>query len=177
MGVGKLRDCKVKLRVDETVEPVVQRQHRIPFHIRKKVEAELDHLEEEDIIKKVTGPTTWVSPLVFAPEKNTDEIRICVDLRQPNTAIKRTRHHMPINDELINDLNGATIFTKLDLRQGYHQLMHDEESRNLTTFSTHKGFRHYERLCFGVNSAAEIFQHKVSETIQDIPDAKICQMM
>ena len=90
MGVGKLRDCQVKLYVDETVEPVVQRQRHIPFHILKKVEAELDHLEEEDIIEKVTGPTTWVSPLVFAPNKNTDEIRICVDLRQPNTAIKRT---------------------------------------------------------------------------------------
>ena len=84
---------------------------------------------------------------------------------------------MPITDELINDLNGATIFSKLDLRKGYHQLMRDEESRNLTTFSTHIGLHHYKRLCFGVNSAAEIFQHKISETIQDIPDAKICQTM
>ena len=91
VGVGKLRDCKVKLYVDETVEPVAQSQRRIPFYIRKKVEAELDCLEEEDIIEKVTDPTTWVSPLVFAPKKNTDKIRICVDLRQPNTAIKRTQ--------------------------------------------------------------------------------------
>ena len=79
---------------------------------------------------------------------------------------------MPTTDELINDLNGATIFSKLDLRQEYHQLMLDEESRNLTTFSNHKGLHHYTRLCFGVNSAAEIFQHKISETIQDIPNAK-----
>ena len=78
---------------------------------------------------------------------------------------------MPTTDELINDLNGA-IFSKLDLRQGYQQLMLDEESRHLTTFSTHKGLCHYKRLCFGVNSAAEIFQHKISEMIQDIPNAK-----
>ena len=136
------------------------------------MEAELDRLEEEDIIEKVTGPTTWVSPLVFAPEKNTDEIRICVDLRQPNTAIKKTRHPKPTTDELINVLNGEIIFSKLDLRQGYHQLILDEESRNLTTFSTHKGLRRYKRLRSGVNSAAEIFQHKVTETIQDIPNAK-----
>ena len=95
-----------------------------------------------------------------------------VDLRQPNTAIKRTRHLMPTTDELINDLNGATIFPKLGFRQGYHQLMLDEEFGNLTTFSTHKGLRCYKRLCFCVNSAAEIFQHKISETIQDIPNAK-----
>ena len=75
---------------------------------------------------------------------------------------------MPTTDELINDLNCATIFSKLDLRQGYHQLMLDEESRNLTTFSSHKGLRRYKRLCFGVDSAAEIFQHKISETIHDI---------
>ena len=79
---------------------------------------------------------------------------------------------MPTTDELINDLNGATIFPKLDFRQGYHQLMLDEKSGNLTTFSTHKGLRCYKRLCFCVNSAAEIFQHKISETIQDIPNAK-----
>ena len=79
---------------------------------------------------------------------------------------------MPTTDELINDSNGATIFSKLDLGQGYHQLMLDEESKNLTTFSTHKRLRRYKRLCFGVNSAAEIFQHKISETIQDIPNAK-----
>ena len=67
VGTGKLRGYKMKLHVDETVEPVVQRQRRILFHIRKKVEVELDRLKEEDIIEKVTGPTTWVSPLVFAP--------------------------------------------------------------------------------------------------------------
>ena len=78
---------------------------------------------------------------------------------------------MPTTDELINDLNGATIFSRLDLRQGYHQLILDEESRNLT-FSTHRGLRRYKRLCFGVNSAAEVFQHKIGETIQDIPNAK-----
>ena len=104
------------------------RQRCIPFHICKKVEAELDRLEEEDIVEKVTGPTTWVSPLLFAPKENTDEIRICVDLRQPNTAIKRTRHPMSTTDELINGLNGATIFSKIDLRLRYHQLMLDEES-------------------------------------------------
>ena len=70
VGVGKLIDCQVKLHADETVEPVVQRQQRIPFHIHKKVETEFDCLEEEEeIIETVTGPTTWASPLVFAPKE------------------------------------------------------------------------------------------------------------
>ena len=58
------------------------------------------------------------------------------------------------------------------LKQGYHQLTLAEESRNLTTFTTHKGLRRYKRLCFGVNSAAEIFQNTISQTIQDISNAK-----
>ena len=63
-------------------------------------------------------------------------------------------------------------FSKLDQKQGYHQLTLAEESRNLTTFTTHKGLRRYKRLCFGVNSVAEIFQNTISQTIQDISNAK-----
>ena len=84
---------------------------------------------------------------------------------------------MPTTDELINDLIGATIFSKLDIRQGYHQLMLVEESRNLTTFSTHKGLSRYKRLCFSVNSAAEISQHKTVKRFKTFQMQKICQMM
>eukprot|EP00794_Sanderia_malayensis_P006446 gene6446-biopygen4771 len=79
---------------------------------------------------------------------------------------------MPTTEELITDLHGASIFSKLDLKQGYHQLTLAEESRNLTTFSTHKGLRRYKKLCFGVNSAAEIFQNAISQTIQDIENTR-----
>ena len=171
-GVGNLKDFEVKLHTNPEIKPVIQAQRRIPFHIRKKVETELDRLEKDDIIEKVEGATQWVSPLVITPKKNSEEIRICVDMRLPNTSILRTRHPMPTTDELISDLNGACHFSKLDLKQGYHQLTLAEESRNLTTFTTHKGLRRYKRLCFGVNSAAEIFQNTISQTIQDISNAK-----
>jgi hypothetical protein len=61
--------------------------------MRKKVEDELKRLEELDIIERVDGPTPWVSPIVVAPKpKNPDEIRICVDMRLLNKAVKRERH-------------------------------------------------------------------------------------
>ena len=171
-GVGNLKNFEVKLHTNPAIKPVIQAQRRIPFHIRKKVEEGLKRLEEDDIIEKVEGATQWVSPLVITPKKNSEEIRICVDMRLPNTSILRTKHPMPTTDELIADLNGACHFSKLDLKQGYHQLTLAEESRNLTTFTTHKGLRRYKRLCFGVNSAAEIFQNTISQTIQDISNAK-----
>jgi hypothetical protein len=59
----------------------------------KKVEAELKRLEDLDIIEKVDGPTPWVSPNVATPKpKKPEEIRICVDMRQVNEAVKRERH-------------------------------------------------------------------------------------
>ena len=67
-------------------------------------------------------------------------------------------------------MNGSTVFSKLDLRSGYHQLSLAPESRYITTFSTHKGLRRFTRLNFGTNSASELFQHVVSEQIRDIPN-------
>ena len=171
-GIGKMKDMKVKLHIDPEVKPVCQPHRRIPFHLRKKVEQELKRLEDLDIIEKVDGPTPWVSPIVAAPKpKSPDEIRICVDMRLPNQAIKRTRHIMPTVDDILMQLNQAKVFSKLDLNSGYHQLELDEDSRNITTFTTHAGLRRYKRLNFGVTSAAEMFQNVIAETLSDIPDA------
>ena len=167
-GIGKLKDYEVKLHIDKTVPPVAQSAHRIPFHLRKKLSVELKKLEQQGIIEKVEGPTPWVSPLVMIPKKNGD-VRLCVDMRMPNQAIQRVRHPSPTVDDLVDALNGATIFLKLDLRSGYHQLSLAPESRYVTTFATHDGLRRYTRLNFGTNSASEIFHHIISEQIQDIP--------
>ncbi len=86
-----------------------------------------------------------------------------------NKAIKRERHPTPTIDDLVHTLNGATVFSKLDLRSGYHQISLAKESRYITTFATHKGLRRYKRLNFGTNSASEIFQNAISEELRDIP--------
>ena len=85
-----------------------------------------------------------------------------------NRAILRERHPSPTVDDLIHSLNGATVFSKLDLRSGYHQLSLASESRYITTFATHKGLRRYKRLNFGTNSASEIFQNAINEQVRDI---------
>ena len=169
-GIGRLKGVEVKLHIHQSVPPVAQRARRIPFHMRKKVARELDQLEQQGIIEKVDGPTPWVSPLVITPKKSGD-VRICVDMRMANRAINRERHPTPTIDDLIHTLNGATVFSKLDLRAGYHQLTLAPESRYITTFATHKGLRRYARLNFGTNSASEIFQMVINELIRDIPEA------
>ena len=89
-------------------------------------------------------------------------------MRIPNKAILRERHPSPTTEDLIEKLDGAAYFSKLDLSSGYHQLELDEDSRDITTFATHEGLKRYKRLNFGTNSAAEIFQNVIQTTFHDI---------
>lgn len=141
---------------DENVPPVAQAARHIPFHMRHQVATELENLEKQGIIEKVEGPTPWVPPLVIIPKKK-GGVRLCADMRMVNRAIKRERYPTPTVDDLIHSLNGATVFSKLDLRSGYHQIPLAPKSRYITTFATHKGLRCYTRLNFGTNSASDIF--------------------
>ena len=170
-GIGKVKGRLIELHIDPQVKPKQQPHRRIPFHVRKDVEKELERLEKLDIIEKVDGPTPWVSPIVVVP-KDSGEVRICVDMREANQVIKREKHLMPTIDDLIADLNGAMVFSKLDLSSGYHQFELSPESRNITTFSTHVGLRRYKRLLFGINAAAEIFQNAIEEILSGLPGCK-----
>ena len=166
-GVGKLKDFELKLHVDPNVPPVAQKLRRVPFALRDKVKAKVDDLLEGDIIERVEGPTTWASPVVEAP-KPSGEIRLCVDMRRANEAIIRERLPIPTVDEALEELNGSTVFSKLDLRHGFHQVELHADSRDITTFVTHDGLFRYKRLSFGVNAAPEKYQHIISQVIADI---------
>ena len=167
-GVGKLKAHQVKLRTDPKVPPVAQPVRRTPFVLREKVEQKVKELVEADIIEKVEEPTEWVSPVVIVPKAN-DDIRICVDMRRVNQAVMRERHPIPTIDEMLSEMSNSKVFSKLDLKWGYHQLELHPDSRNLTTFITHCGLYRYKRLLFGINAASEIFQNEVRKVIQGIP--------
>ena len=166
-GVGKLKDFELKLHIDSNVPPVAQKLRRVPFALRAKVKAKIDELLEGDIIERVEGPTTWASPVVVAP-KPSGEIRLCVDVRRANEAISRERLPIPTVDEVLEELNGSTVFSKLDLRHGFHQVELHADSRDITTFVTHDGLFRYKRLSFGVNAAPEKYQYIISQVIADI---------
>ena len=143
-GIGKLKDYKLKLHDDPDVTPVTQKPRRIPFVLREKVTKKVEDLISKDIVERVDGPTSWISPVVVAP-KSSGDIRLCVDMRKANEAIVRERIPMPTVDEVLENLNGNSVFSKLDLRLGFHQIELDEESRDITTFGTHDGLFRYKR--------------------------------
>ena len=168
-GIGCLDGYEQSLHVDPTLTPVAQRPRRIPFHLRKQVSDKLAELQNLDIIELAEGPTSWVSPIVAAPKpRNSEEIRLCGDYRRPNQALLRERHPIPTVDELMEEMSGAVVFSKLDLKAGYHQIVLEENSRNITTFCTHKGLFRYKRLPFGLSCASEVFQNAMQQALQGL---------
>ena len=168
-GLGKLNDVKIKLNIDRDQASKSQPTRRIPFHIRDKVKHALEALEQDDVIERVPNkqPTPWVSPIVAIPKKD-GGVRICVGMRQANAAIKRVRHPITTVEDISLELNGAKYFSKLDLSQAYHQLELHEDSRYITTFTTHVGLFRYKRLNYGTNAAAELFQHTLQQQLQGL---------
>ena len=170
-SIGKLKDFQLELAIDSHVEPVAQRSRPVPVHYRSKVEAKVKQLEEQDIIEQVEGPTPWVSPIVIVDKPNGD-IRLCVDMTKPNEALSRTRYPYPVSEEILQDLNGSKYFSKIDLKECYHQIDLTESSRYLTAFQTHMGLYQYKRLPYGTSVGSEICQHLISQILEGCQNAR-----
>ena len=81
-GIGCLKIIQVTFHIDKTVRSVARKHDRTPFYTHIKVAAEIQKLEQEGSIEKVSGPTEWVSRTVTPPKpKSPNEIRLCVDMR------------------------------------------------------------------------------------------------
>ena len=87
-----------------------------PFAYRDKLKTELDLLQAQGIIAPVTEPTDWCAPIVVAPKKNSDKIRLCVDLSHLNRYVKRERYQSAAPAQAVADIatENAKTFTKLD---------------------------------------------------------------
>lgn len=93
---------------------------------------------ELDIIEEVQkGPSGWISPLVVVPESDGD-LKVCVYLRRANEAIIRDCHPILTVGELLHDLNGSTVLSKVDLKWVFHQIFLCQESRHINRFTTHQ---------------------------------------
>ncbi|KAK3101745.1 hypothetical protein FSP39_006077 [Pinctada imbricata] len=165
---GRMKGEPVKIVLRDDAKPYcLNTARRIPFPIMPKVKSELNRLEQDGIIVKVTRPTDWCAPIVPVIKKNGD-IRICVDLKHLNQAVKREKYMLPNLDDIAPKLRGSTVFSKLDAMCGFHQIPLDEESSLLTTFITPFGRYCYKRLPFGITSASEIFQRPMTDILKGL---------
>lgn len=168
-GIGKLKGYQYKIEIDETVSPVVQPARRVPDKVKGLLKAELDKMEKDDIIEKQYDATEWVSSLVCVPKPN-GKLRICLDPKPLNKAVKRPHHYTPTLNEILPKLKNCKYFATLDQKCGYWNIDMHPESRKLLTFNTPFGRYSFKRMPFGLNSSQDIFQRAVDQTFGDIPD-------
>lgn len=132
----------------------------------------MDELLELDVIEKVNEPCQWISPMVIDTKKDQD-IRICIDMRRANKAIKREIYPLPTIEGLLPKVYGSTIFSTIDVKNAFHQIEIASSSRYITTFITNRGLYRYKRLMFGISCAPEIFQKTMEKILIGCDGAEI----
>ena len=163
---------QVTIMINDDKMPVAQRGRKIPYNLEEKAESKLTQLLNADVVEKVPDnePRTWVSPPVVAPKPGREDIRFCVDMRAANESIMRPNAQLPTTEDVIDKLRGAQVFSKLDLKEAYHQFELDEKSRHVTTFHGLDALYRFKRLNYGTKSAQDILQNEMARILAGIPN-------
>lgn len=173
-GLGNLGDeYEIKLKPDAKPHALFT-PRRVPLPLRKKVAEELSRMEALGVISRVDVPTPWCAGMVVAPKKS-GGIRLCIDLKPLNQSVLREVHPLPKVDDTLAQLSGAKLFSKLDANSGFWQIPLSPSSRLLTTFITPVGRFCFNKLPFGIASAPEHFQKRMSRTLSGLSGV-VCQM-
>ena len=166
-GIGNF-EGQFHITTDPDVTPVVHAPRRCPIALKDEIERELDTMEEMGDISRVSKPTDWVSSLVYS-RKSSGSLRICLDPKDINQAIKRPHYHTRTLEESIHKLAGATFFSQLNARHGYWSVSLDEESSMKTTFNSPFGRYRFLRLPFGLTLSQDVFQERMDIILEQCP--------
>ncbi|XP_061170401.1 uncharacterized protein K02A2.6-like [Saccostrea echinata] len=145
-----------RIHVDKNVPPVVHAPRKVSYKMRDRLKEELERMESLNVIERVNEPSEWVNSLVIVEKPN--RVRICLDPRDLNEAIKREHYPMKTVDDITHQLAGAKVFSTLDASSGFWGIVLDQESSKLTIFNTPFRRYRYKRMPFGISSAPEVFQ-------------------
>ena len=167
-GVGLLKNHQVQFHINPDVPPVAQPPRPIPFHLRERFDREIVRMEEQGIIEEHHGPAPWVSNAVLAPKDN-GGVRVTIDMREANPAIKDTHIPVPRVDDIQSRLAGNKVFSKLDLRSAFHQLEIDEPSRHITVFHAGDRLMRYKRMTMGTKPASGELNKALRPLFQHMP--------
>ncbi|XP_062610719.1 uncharacterized protein K02A2.6-like [Saccostrea cucullata] len=168
-GLGSFSG-EYKIEIDPTVKPVQHQPRKVHQAMKQEIHTKLKDLENRGVIKKVTTPTDWISSMLTV--KKPGKLRICIDPRDLNKAIKRPHYIMPTLEDILPNLANAKVFSVLDAKEGFWHIKLDESSSFLTTFWTPFGRYRWLRLPFGISSAPEEFQRRQHEVLEGLSGAE-----
>ena len=169
--IGCIKANPVVLDFDPKHKPTQPPYRPIPLHYRDRVSAHLNKLREEGIITDVDPRKSYdcVMNTVITDKSAPGEIRMNIDSTPQNPGMRRTKYHVKTPQEVRHDLDGAVIFSEMDMGMGFHQLALDRKSKDRSIFQTHQGLHRMERLYFGPTSSTGIFHNEVAKALRGVP--------
>ena len=137
----------------------------MPYALKPKVEEELRRLQNEGILTKAEW-SEWATPIVPVPKKD-GSVRLCGDYKiTVNPELQAEQYPLPRIEDIFANLAGGQKFSKIDLRQAYHQIEMEEDSKKYLTIDSNMGLFQYNRLVFGITSAPAIWRRTIDQVLE-----------
>jgi hypothetical protein len=147
--------------------PILKRAYRVSGLELVELKKQIDKLLEKGYIRPSTLP--WAALVLFVAKKDGTN-RMCIDYRALNEVTIKTKYPLPRIEDLFDQLRGASVFSKIDLRSGYHQLMIRPSNIPLTTFITKYGLCEFTVMSFGLMNAPAFFMYLMNNVFMDYLD-------
>ena len=166
-GLPLHRDVDFGIELHAGTSPISMTPHRMAPVELQELRVQLQELLDKGFIRPSTSP--WGAPVLFAKKKD-KTLRLCIDYRQLNRVTIKNRYPLQRIDDLFDQLRGARVYSKIDLRTGYHQLRVRETDNPKTAFSTRYGHFEFTVMPFGLTNAPAAFidlMHRVFQPYLD----------
>ena len=166
--IGDVQVKPVELQYEKDFSPVQPARYPVPHHYRERLSNHLGKLRNEGVIEDVNPaePIDCILNIAISEKKNS-QIRMNIDARPINVGAKHTKYHVPTPQEIRHQLEGAKVFTELDMCNGFHQIPLSKESQII--FQSHEGLHKMKRLFFGPKNSSGIFHHEVQKLFAGLP--------
>jgi hypothetical protein len=166
MWEGKLGCIStVKHHIITSGPPIASQPYRAGPQSRTLIEAEVQRMLDMDVIEPASGP--WSAPVVLVPKPD-GTIRFCIDYRRLNAVTQNDSYALPRVDDCLDSLGEARYFTTLDANCGYWQIDVNEDDREKTAFTSHKGLYQFKRMPFGLMTAPATFQRAIDIVLSSV---------
>ncbi|GJV37505.1 putative reverse transcriptase domain-containing protein [Tanacetum coccineum] len=153
-GLPPTRQVEFQIDLIPGVAPVARAPYRLAPSEMKELSEQLKELSDKGFIRPSSSP--WGAPVLFVKKKD-GSFRMCIDYRELNKLTVKNRYPLPRIDDLFDQLQGSSVYSKIDLRSGYHQLRVREEDIPKTAFRTRYGHYEFQVMPFGLTNAPAVF--------------------